>query len=150
MLTPVVSPEVRAALDASERRRRPRIDDLLQPRTPLTGERRGPRPLCRGGAWRRRGPGGHRRARRRGHVSGSTPTEHDRILGAARKAAERDLAVAVAQRWEFGATTVSASLALAAAAGVSVFATGGIGGVHRGAEVTGDVSADLDALARTP
>jgi pseudouridine-5'-phosphate glycosidase len=73
--------------------------------------------------------------------------EHARILGSARKAAERDLSVAVAQRWEFGATTVSASVALAAAAGIAVFATGGIGGVHRGAELTGDVSADLDALA---
>ena len=78
---------------------------------------------------------------------GLEPTEHERILGAARKAAERDLAVAVAQHWEFGATTVSASVALAAAAGVSVFATGGVGGVHRGAEATGDISADLDALA---
>ncbi len=76
--------------------------------------------------------------------------EHPRILGKARKAAERDLAVAVAQRWDFGATTVSASVALAAAAGVSVFATGGIGGVHRGAELTGDISADLDALAHHP
>ncbi len=76
--------------------------------------------------------------------------EHDRILGAARKAAERDLPVAVAQRWQFGATTVSASVALAAAAAVDVFATGGIGGVHRGAETTGDVSADLDALAHHP
>ncbi len=76
--------------------------------------------------------------------------EHERILGPARKAAERDLAVAVAQRWEFGATTVSASLALAASAGIEVFATGGIGGVHRGAELTGDVSADLDALAHHP
>lgn len=76
--------------------------------------------------------------------------EHDRILGAARKAAERDLPVAVAQRWEFGATTVSASVALAARAGVTVFATGGIGGVHRGAEVTGDVSADLDAIEHHP
>jgi len=73
--------------------------------------------------------------------------EHDRILGAARKVAERDLSVAIAQRWEFGATTVSASLALSAAAGVSVFATGGIGGVHRGAESSGDISADLDAMA---
>lgn len=78
---------------------------------------------------------------------GLEPNEHERILGAARKAAERDVPVAIAQRWQFGATTVSASVALAAAAGVSVFATGGIGGVHRGAEVTGDVSADLDALA---
>lgn len=76
--------------------------------------------------------------------------EHDRILGPARKAAERDLAVAVAQRWEFGATTVSASVALAHAAGVQVFATGGIGGVHRGAELTFDISADLDAIARHP
>jgi pseudouridine-5'-phosphate glycosidase len=78
---------------------------------------------------------------------GLDPNEHDRILGAARKTAERDLPVAVAQGWSFGATTVSASVALAATAGVSVFATGGIGGVHRGAELTGDVSADLDALA---
>lgn len=76
--------------------------------------------------------------------------EHDRILGAARKVAERDLAVALAQRWEFGATTVSASVALAAHAGVTVFATGGIGGVHRGAELTGDISADLDAIAHHP
>lgn len=76
--------------------------------------------------------------------------EHERILGPARKVAERDVAVAIAQRWEFGATTVSASLALAAAAGVRVFATGGIGGVHRGAEVSGDVSADLDAIAHHP
>jgi pseudouridine-5'-phosphate glycosidase len=45
---------------------------------------------------------------------------------------------------------VSASVALAAAAGVSVFATGGIGGVHRGAELTGDISADLDAIASHP
>ena len=78
---------------------------------------------------------------------GLVADEHDRILGAARKVAERDLAVAIAQGWEFGATTVSASLALSAAAGVSVFATGGIGGVHRGADTTGDVSADLDAMA---
>lgn len=76
--------------------------------------------------------------------------EHERILGTARKAAERDLAVAIACDWSFGATTVSASVALAAAAGIEVFATGGIGGVHRGAELTGDVSADLDALAHHP
>lgn len=76
--------------------------------------------------------------------------EHERILGPARKMAERDLAVAVAQRWEVGATTVSASVAIAAAGGVDVFATGGIGGVHRGVELTGDVSADLDAMASHP
>ena len=49
-----------------------------------------------------------------------------------------------------GVTTVSASLALAAAVGIDVFATGGIGGVHRGAERTGDVSADLGAIAAHP
>jgi pseudouridine-5'-phosphate glycosidase len=76
--------------------------------------------------------------------------EHPRILGEARKVAERDLPVAIAQRWAFGATTVSASMSLAAAAGVSVFATGGIGGVHRGAGSVGDISADLDALAHHP
>jgi pseudouridylate synthase len=81
---------------------------------------------------------------------GLTDAEHERILGPARKAAERDVAVAVGQRWEVGATTVSASVAIAAAAGVSVFATGGIGGVHRGAELTGDISADLDAIASHP
>ena len=72
------------------------------------------------------------------------------IFGEARKVAERDLGVALAQGWAFGATTVSASVALAHAAGISVFATGGIGGVHRGAEITGDISADLDALAHHP
>ncbi len=81
---------------------------------------------------------------------GLDESEHERILGEAHKAAERDLAVAVGLRWSFGATTVSASVALAAAAGVTVFATGGIGGVHRGAEITGDISADLDALAHHP
>ncbi|MGD9704023.1 MAG: pseudouridine-5'-phosphate glycosidase [Acidimicrobiia bacterium] len=77
-------------------------------------------------------------------------SEHERILGTARKVAERDVPVAIAQRWAFGATTVSASVALAHLAGVRVFATGGIGGVHRGAEITGDISADLDALANHP
>ena len=81
---------------------------------------------------------------------GLADDEVDRILGPTRKVAERDLAVACAQRWSYGATTVSASLALAATAGIEVFATGGIGGVHRGAELTGDVSADLDALAHHP
>jgi pseudouridine-5'-phosphate glycosidase len=76
--------------------------------------------------------------------------EHERVLGAARKVAERDLPVAVGAGWEFGATTVSASLAIAAAAGIKVFATGGIGGVHRGVEQHGDVSADLPALSRHP
>ena len=70
---------------------------------------------------------------------GLTESEHERILGPARKVAERDIAVAVAQKWDFGATTVSAAVSIAAAGGVSVFATGGIGGVHRGAELTGDI-----------
>lgn len=76
--------------------------------------------------------------------------EYERILGIGRKAAERDVGVAVAQQWPFGATTVSAALALADRAGIEVFATGGIGGVHLGVEATGDVSADLDALAHHP
>ncbi len=78
---------------------------------------------------------------------GLNDDEVERILGPARKMAERDIPVAIAQEWEFGASTVSASVAIAAAVGISVFATGGIGGVHRGAELTGDISADLDALA---
>jgi pseudouridine-5'-phosphate glycosidase len=76
--------------------------------------------------------------------------ELPRVLGAERKVGERDLPVAVAQRWPAAATTVSASLALAAAAGIGVFATGGIGGVHRDFAETGDESADLLALARHP
>jgi pseudouridylate synthase len=81
---------------------------------------------------------------------GLAPEDHDRILAGGVKVAERDLPVAIAQGTPVGVTTVSASLALAAAAGVAVFATGGIGGVHRGAEVTGDISADLGAIAAYP
>jgi pseudouridine-5'-phosphate glycosidase len=76
--------------------------------------------------------------------------EIDRALAADRKVGERDLAVAVAQHWTAAATTVSASLGLAAAAGIGVFATGGIGGVHRDFADSGDESADLGALARHP
>jgi pseudouridine-5'-phosphate glycosidase len=76
--------------------------------------------------------------------------EEERILSASYKVAERDIAVAVAEAVEVGVTTVSASVALAHAVGIQVFATGGIGGVHRGAEVSGDISADLDALANHP
>jgi len=76
--------------------------------------------------------------------------EHERILGAANKMSEREIAPAVAQRWPFGATTVSAALCLAARAGIRVFSTGGIGGVHRGAQTSGDISADLGAIARYP
>src|SRR5215211_1601884 len=64
-----------------------------------------------------------------------------------RKVSRRDLPLAVA-RGEDGATTVAGTLWMASRAGVGVFATGGIGGVHRGA--LPDVSADLPALARTP
>ena len=65
------------------------------------------------------------------------------------KASRRDLPVLVA-RGEGGATTVATTMIIAAMAGIKVFATGGIGGVHRGAEVTMDISADLEELARTP
>lgn len=75
--------------------------------------------------------------------------EH-RILAGDAKVAERDLAVAAAQGWPVGVTTVSATVALAHRAGIRVFATGGIGGVHRDAGRTGDISADLDALANHP
>jgi pseudouridine-5'-phosphate glycosidase len=81
---------------------------------------------------------------------GLEPGEEERVLAGTRKIAERDIAVAVAQGLAVGVTTVSASLALAHAAGIKVFATGGIGGVHRGAELSGDISADLDALANHP
>lgn len=67
----------------------------------------------------------------------------------ARKLSRRDLGVALAQGWR-GGTTVAATMICAARAGVRVFATGGIGGVHRGGELTMDVSADLTELARTP
>ena len=65
------------------------------------------------------------------------------------KASRRDLPVLVS-RGEDGATTVATTMIIAAMAGIRVFATGGIGGVHRGAEVTMDISADLEELARTP
>ena len=78
---------------------------------------------------------------------GVSTHEHELLFGPARKVGERELALAIAQRWPVGATTVSASLLLAARAGIGVFATGGIGGVHRGAELHGDISADLGALA---
>jgi pseudouridine-5'-phosphate glycosidase len=81
---------------------------------------------------------------------GLEPGEEQRILTGSRKIAERDIAVALAQGLPVGVTTVSASTALAHAAGIRVFATGGIGGVHRGAELSGDISADLDALANYP
>ncbi len=83
-------------------------------------------------------------------VVGVEQHEFATICGPARKVAERDLGVAQAQAWPYGATTVSASVAVAAGAGVEVFATGGLGGVHRNVEASMDVSADLNALARHP
>ncbi len=64
------------------------------------------------------------------------------------KASRRDLPVLVA-RGADGATTVATTMIIAAMAGIRVFATGGVGGVHRGAEVTMDISADLEELAQT-
>ena len=65
------------------------------------------------------------------------------------KASRRDLAVLVARKAD-GATTVTTTMMIAHMAGIQIFATGGIGGVHRGAETTMDISADLEELASTP
>ena len=65
------------------------------------------------------------------------------------KASRRDLAVLCA-RGEDGATTVTTTMIIAHMAGINIFATGGIGGVHRGAETTMDISADLEELGHTP
>lgn len=65
------------------------------------------------------------------------------------KASRRDLPVLVAEGKD-GATTVTTTMIIAHMAGIQVFATGGIGGVHRGAETTMDISADLEELAHTP
>ncbi len=65
------------------------------------------------------------------------------------KASRRDLGLAVA-RGQLAATTVAATAFVATAAGIRIFATGGIGGVHRGVEETLDISADLGELARSP
>lgn len=84
--------------------------------------------------------------------AGCTPEEIE-YLGkkgqAVIKASRRDLPVLIA-RGEDGATTVTTTMIIAAMAGIKVFATGGIGGVHRGAETTMDISADLEELAQTP
>ena len=65
------------------------------------------------------------------------------------KASRRDLAVLCA-RGEDGATTVTTTMIIAHMAGIKIFATGGIGGVHRGAETTMDISADMEELGQTP
>ena len=85
-------------------------------------------------------------------TAGCTPEEIE-YLGkkglAVTKASRRDLPVLMA-RGEDGATTVAATMIVSNLAGIPVFCTGGIGGVHRGAEVTMDISADLEELAETP
>ena len=65
------------------------------------------------------------------------------------KLSRNDLAYAVAMK-KIGATTVAATMLAAHLAGIKIFATGGIGGVHRGAETSFDISADLEEFARTP
>ncbi len=65
------------------------------------------------------------------------------------KLSRADLAVALARGWT-GATTVAATMIAARHAGISVFATGGIGGVHQGGETSFDISADLHELAQSP
>lgn len=88
---------------------------------------------------------------------GLEPADLERLAtappGSVRKAARPNLAAAIADGG-WAATTVSATMIAAAAVGIGVFATGGIGGVHRGAlggeRPTFDISADLDELARTP
>lgn len=80
---------------------------------------------------------------------GLSPADLDALVAApAVKASGRDLAVAMV-RGQSAGTTVSATMLIAARAGIRVFATGGIGGVHRGAETTFDISADLTELGRT-
>ena len=64
------------------------------------------------------------------------------------KVSRRDLPIIVAKGMD-GATTVATTMIIAAMAGIKIFATGGIGGVHRGAQQTFDISADLDELAMT-
>ncbi len=88
-----------------------------------------------------------------GRLKVGLSSEEIRYLGekgtAVAKASRRDLPVLVAKGLD-GATTVTTTMIIAHMAGISVFATGGIGGVHRGAEVTMDISADLEELAHTP
>ena len=86
-----------------------------------------------------------------GVIWAGVPEElHERVLDASTKVASRDLGIASSQNIASGATTVSASVLIAHQVGIEVFATGGIGGVHRESQITGDISADLDALAQHP
>ena len=88
-----------------------------------------------------------------GRLKAGLTAEEIEYLGkkgpAVTKASRRDLAVLVS-RGADGATTVATTMIIAHLAGIKVFATGGVGGVHRGAEVTMDISADLEELGRTP
>jgi pseudouridine-5'-phosphate glycosidase len=84
--------------------------------------------------------------------AGLSPEEIEHLGRSGRavaKASRRDLPVLVARKQD-GATTVTTTMIIAAMAGIKVFATGGIGGVHRGAQTTMDISADLEELAQTP
>ena len=83
-------------------------------------------------------------------VVGANFAQAERLFGGSVKVGARDLGPGVASGLEVGVTTVSATVTLAAAAAIEVFATGGIGGVHRGADLSGDVSADLEAISRHP
>jgi pseudouridylate synthase len=87
-----------------------------------------------------------------GRITIGLSSEQLEWLGAATdvlKLSRADLPYAVTAR-RHGSTTVAATMICAHLAGISVFATGGIGGVHRGAETTFDISADLEELSRTP
>lgn len=83
-------------------------------------------------------------------IAGMTPEEIEQFgkRGGIAKVSRRDLPVIVAKKM-WGATTVATTMIIAAMAGIQVFVTGGIGGVHRGAETTMDISADLQELAHT-
>jgi len=84
--------------------------------------------------------------------AGLTEQQIERIAKAGVKAVKvsrRDLPFALSDESVVGATTVAATMIIAAMAGIKVFATGGIGGVHRNAETTMDISADLTELGRT-
>lgn len=83
-------------------------------------------------------------------IAGVEPGQEEWLLNASVKVAERDLPAAIAQRLSAGVTTVSATVAIAHLVGIPIFATGGIGGVHRGAGESFDVSSDLSAMARHP
>lgn len=84
--------------------------------------------------------------------AGLTPEEIEYLGKAGRdvaKVSRRDMPAIVARKAD-GATTVTTTMIIANMAGIKIFATGGIGGVHRGAETTMDISADLEELAMTP